>query len=253
MSCSARQWKRKLPLYESGVLTPAEERRLDAHLLACPDCAEELYHMIPVIAAVREMEAPALPDSAPDAAERWWVFRWVFAAAAIVVVAVFSVTLILLIPKLHSLPPATSTADINRIFEAMDRDRPETYPADLFRNPLFIDALKEFQAGRYEECWRRCQGMLENQGGTPGVVILAARAGLALNRPRQVQQLLERYPVTAESDSYSDYLWIKALTLLRQSRRAETLRCLRELAAKPGPNQAGARELLDLLEGRKPR
>lgn len=64
MNCSEIQLL--LSAYLDGELTTEEEKEVKAHLLACPACQKQLARLSVLHKALREMEAPSVPEGLAD-------------------------------------------------------------------------------------------------------------------------------------------------------------------------------------------
>lgn len=68
---SCREIRQALGVYVLGAIDPAERAQVDAHLMTCPDCREELASLAGLPAMLRkvpvvEAERLASPDAEPD-------------------------------------------------------------------------------------------------------------------------------------------------------------------------------------------
>ena len=246
MSCREARYRKNLPLYEAGLLDPEESRRLEAHLLECPDCALDLVDMLPVVEAIREMRSPFEDELAPVP---FWLFvrrHWVAVAAAAAAVVLALALYFHYLPQLDWRSASLPMADINHVLQEMSRHTREGYPADS-GPPDTRQAAVDFQAGRYAQALEKTRLLLLQGNREPEVVLLAARCHLALGQAGEALALLASHPAGPADPAYADQLWLEAEAYLRLRRPQEARPQLEQLASRPGPYQASARRLLDLL------
>lgn len=246
MSCRDAKYRRTLPLYEAGLLDPEESRRFELHLLECPSCAHDLMDMLPVVAAVREMRSPFEDELAPVP---FWQFvrrHWIAVAAAAAAVVLALALYFHFLPQLDWRTANLPMADINHVLQEMSRHTRAGYPAES-GPPDIRQAALDFQAGRYGEALEKASLLLHQGSREPAAVLLAARCHLALGRPAEALSLMAGHPAVPGDPAYADRLWVEAEAYLRLRRPQEARPLLELLAARPGPYQASARRLLDLL------
>lgn len=245
MSCRDARFRKALPLYEAGLLDPEESRRLEAHLLECPDCAQDLVDMLPVVEAIREMRSPFEDELAPVP---FWLFvrrHWA-AVAAVAAAVVLALALYFYYLPLDWPSARLPMADINHVLLEMSRHTREGYPADS-GPPATRQAAVDFQAGRYAQALQKTRLLLLQGNREPDVVLLAARCHLALGQAGEALALLVDHPAGPGDPAYADQLWLEAEAYLRLRRPQEARPQLEQLANRPGPYQASAKRLLDLL------
>jgi anti-sigma factor RsiW len=246
MICEDSRYRRQIPLYEAGLLSPEENRRLETHLLECPACAQDLYEMQPVIEAIGEMRSPFEEESVPLTFWRFVRRNWMAVAAAATVAVVAFTLYFTYLPRLDWHASSMPTADINRILQDMSRHIREAYPP-VTDGPDLQRSAADYQAGRYAEALALAQAMLHRGNQDSAVVLLAVRCHLALHQPDQALAVLADHPVGPGQPAHDDQLWLQSEALLRLRKPAAAVPLLRQLADQPGPYQASARELLRLL------
>lgn len=246
MSCRDARHRQALPLYEAGLLDPEESRRFELHLLECPSCAQDLMDMLPVVAAVREMRSPFEDELAPVPIRLFIRRHWATLAAAAAAVVLALVLYFHYLPQLDWRSASLPMADINHVLQEMSRHIREGYPADS-GPPAVRPAAEDYQAGRYREALEKSSLLLQQGSREPAVVLLAARCHLALGQPGHALSLMAAHPVGSGDPAYADQLWLEAEAYLRLRRPEAARPLLVQLSARPGPYQASARRLLDLL------
>ena len=244
MSCPAPEWKRRIPFYEAGLLEPAEAARLECHLLECPECSLDVFGMQPVIERLRERDDLAAGRAPAPFFQR---HRWLAAAAVLVAAAALTCGLYLYLPRSLPAPPASPSADISRVFHEVDFSQLRPPLADRSPLPLYQQALQRFETGDCRACLELLAPVLARDPADPASVLLAARCRLGLGETAGALDLLTRCPVGRDAVYYHEYLWLKAEGLLGTGRKAEARALLEELAGSPGPYQAKAGRLLELL------
>lgn len=247
MICPDSRHRRRIPLYEAGLLSPEESRQMESHILECPVCAHDLYEMQPVIEVIGEMGSP-FEEATGRLTVGQFIRRHWMAVAAAATVAVMAFTLYFLyLPQLdwHASPPPT--ADIHRILQDMSRHVREAYPP-VTNGPDLRQSAAAYQAGRYAESLAAAQAVLRQDDRNSAAVLLVVRCHLALDQPDQALAVLAAHPFGPDQPDYADHLWLQSEALLRLQKPDAAVPLLQLLAAQPGPYQAPSRQLLRLLD-----
>lgn len=248
MSCSNHDLRRKLPLYETGMLGAEDVREMERHLQECPECAEDFYTMLPVSEQIRAMDTPFPEPAATGLAGRLYHLRWVALAAAAMVLLSVSVIVVFYGPRLGHIPPSAPAADLHHVFEEMENRQPDIYRPDLMSSPLFLRALQLYSDGRYAECLRAGNRIIQQEGPLTGVILLNTRCLLRLERYTAALKLLKNHPLDTTRSEYPDYLWLKARALIGMDRRDAARPLLDELVRRGGRLSQEARQILQLLD-----
>jgi len=248
MSCQKGKWKRMLSLYEAGLLDDSSIRNFESHILECPDCADELYDMMPVIESIGEMETPFIELAQPAPLWRIFSFRWTAVVAFVLLAVTITALTLVVIPNLKYLPQTMPSADLSRIFMEMEQRNPEYDDPALLEDPNFSEALKLYQENNLEDCLLKCDAILKKGRSLSGVVLLAARCHLRLKETHHALTLLTQYPVSPQDPNFQEYLFLKARSLLGSGHRQAAVNCFKKLVSLKGPYIREAERVLNLLE-----
>ncbi|MFC2171540.1 zf-HC2 domain-containing protein, partial [Acidobacteriota bacterium] len=70
MACKDPEMAKLIGEYERGVLPRDERDKLEAHLLECNECFQDLYEMAPVVSRLREQKSTLTPAGETAEPER---------------------------------------------------------------------------------------------------------------------------------------------------------------------------------------
>lgn len=251
MSCRNVHYKRLLPLYEADRLDTETKKEVEAHILECPHCAREVYEMIPVMEAIRELESP-FPE-ALVVPRRWafLTFRWQSLAALFLLVVMVSLLSLVVIPNLKYMPVSLPTADLNRILRQMDQQQWLTVPEPVENGRMVSEAWRLYRAERYRDCLALTEQHIDQSVNHTEYRVLAARCHLALDEPRQARDALQAQETEPGDPFYSEILFLKAQALLETGRVEAAVQCLTLLVDRGEDYSAESHAILEMIQQAK--